>query len=113
MWGKKLYVARVYCSFLPRDRVKSVWLPEGFEGFLDGRCLEGCRGVQKIAENGRCPASRIREPVRYKHAKLSPPSTLWKVEFFRGRPRGGDNFTSLFQVLQTLYSKRQKHPFSP
>ena len=34
------------------------------------------------------------------------------IEFFRGRPRGGDNFTSLFQVLQTLYSKRQKHPFS-
>ena len=23
-------------------------------------------------------------------------------EFLRGRPRGGDNFTSLFQVLQTL-----------
>ena len=34
------------------------------------------------------------------------------IEFFRGRPREGDNFTSLFQVLQTLYSKRQKHPFS-
>ena len=28
------------------------------------------------------------------------------MEFFRGRPRGGDNFTSLCQVLQTLYSLR-------
>ena len=37
----------------------------------------------------------------------------WFLEFFRGRPRGGDNFTSLFQVLQTLYSKRQKRPFLP
>ena len=35
------------------------------------------------------------------------------IEFFRGRPRGGDNFTSLFQAFQTLYSKRQKHPLSP
>ena len=35
------------------------------------------------------------------------------IEFFRGGPRGGDNLTSLFEVLQTLYSKRQKHPFSP
>ena len=40
-------------------------------------------------------------------------STFFFMEFFRGRPRGGDNFTSLFQVLQTLYSKRQKHPFLP
>ena len=29
-----------------------------------------------------------------------------------GGPERGDNFTSLFQVLQTLHSKRQKHPFS-
>ena len=35
------------------------------------------------------------------------------IEFFSCRPRGGDNFTSLFQTLHTLYSKRQKHPFSP
>ena len=33
------------------------------------------------------------------------------IGLFRGRPRGGDNFT--FQVLQNLFSKRQKHPFSP
>ena len=35
------------------------------------------------------------------------------IEFFRGRPQGGDNFNSLCQVLQTFYSKRQKHPFLP
>ena len=36
------------------------------------------------------------------------------IEFFRWGPRRADNFTSLFQkVLQTLYSKRQRHPFSP
>ena len=31
----------------------------------------------------------------------------------QGGPRGGDKFTSLFQALQSLYSKRQKHPFLP
>ena len=30
---------------------------------------------------------------------------------FRGRPRGGYSFALLSKVLQTLYSKRQKHPF--
>ena len=35
------------------------------------------------------------------------------TEFFRGGPRGGDNFASLLQVLQTPNSKRQKHPFKP
>ena len=35
------------------------------------------------------------------------------IEFFRGHPRAGDNFTSLLQVLQTLYTKRQKHPCLP
>ena len=30
-----------------------------------------------------------------------------------GALEGGDNFTSLFQVLQSLYSKYQKHPFLP
>ena len=33
------------------------------------------------------------------------------IEFFRARPRRGDNFTSLCQVLQTLCSKRHRHPF--
>ena len=33
------------------------------------------------------------------------------IEFLRGCPRRGDNFISLLQVLQTLYSKRQKTPF--
>ena len=35
------------------------------------------------------------------------------IEFFRGRPRRGRQLYFTFQVLQTLYSKRQKHPFSP
>ena len=35
------------------------------------------------------------------------------IEFFRGRPRGGRQLCFTFQVLQTLYSKRQKNPFSP
>ena len=39
-----------------------------------------------------------------------PKINAYLIEFFRGRPRGGDNFTSLLQVLQSLYSKRQKHP---
>ena len=34
--------------------------------------------------------------------------SLYRIEFFRGSPRNGDNFASLFQVLQTLLSKRQK-----
>ena len=38
---------------------------------------------------------------------------LYDIEFFMGRPRRGDNFTSLVKVLQTLYSKRQKHLFLP
>ena len=29
--------------------------------------------------------------------------TCYVVEFFRGRPRGGDNITLRFQVRQTLY----------
>ena len=33
------------------------------------------------------------------------------MEFFRGRPRGGDNFTSLFQVLLTLFPQRQIREF--
>ena len=36
------------------------------------------------------------------HTKKDPHRVL------QGRPRGGDNFTSLFQVLQTLHSQRQK-----
>ena len=32
------------------------------------------------------------------------------IEFFRGRPRGGDNFTSLVQVLQT-FIQSVKAPF--
>ena len=43
---------------------------------------------------------------------ISFPSPLI-IELSRGGPRGGDNFTSLFHVLQTLYSKRQKHPVWP
>ena len=35
------------------------------------------------------------------------------IEFFRGRFRRGDNFMPLVEVFQTLYSKRQKHPFLP
>ena len=35
------------------------------------------------------------------------------IEFFRGRPRWGDNLTALFQVFQTLLPKRQKYPFLP
>ena len=34
----------------------------------------------------------------YGHDHLKMP-----IELFRGRPRAGDNFTSLVQVLQTLY----------
>ena len=37
---------------------------------------------------------------------------LWVIEFFMGdAPRGGDNFTSLFHVLQTLSFKASKAPF--
>ena len=36
---------------------------------------------------------------REKDPKLDPKRLM---EFFRGRPGGGDNFTSLFQVLQTF-----------
>ena len=36
-----------------------------------------------------------------------------RIELFRGRPLGGDNFTSLFQVLQTLLSKRQEYLVRP
>ena len=37
--------------------------------------------------------------------KDTPPKKgVLVIEFFRGRARGGDNFTSPFQVLQTLFS---------
>ena len=31
------------------------------------------------------------------------------IEFFRGRPRGDDDFYFIFQALQTLFSMRQKY----
>ena len=51
------------------------------------------------------PGSKIKNSRKLENQKF--------IEFFRGRPRGGDNFTSIFQVLQTLYSKRQNHPLLP
>ena len=46
----------------------------------------------------------------HRHTDTHTHTFAWYfIEFFRGCPRGGDNFASLFQVLQTLYSKRQKH----
>ena len=54
----------------------------------------------------------VTQKLRFLGARFdSRPASV--IEFFRVSPRGGDNFTSLFHVLKTLYSKHQKHPFSP
>ena len=52
--------------------------------------------------------------------KTSRKCLIFKIRSYRARsdlknksPRFSANFTSLFQVLQTLCSKRQKHPFLP
>ena len=77
-----------------------------------------------MVEQGRCLQNR--------HSAIIPLPRLWRPawaknyeRYFSGSsfvsssssrvgPQGGDNFSSLFQVLQTLYSKRtQKHPFLP
>ena len=58
-----------------------------------------------------CVRLRLQTPPLTTPPFRGSPNALSRiVKFFRGRRR--DSFTSL-QVLQTLHSKRQKHPFSP
>ena len=71
----------------------------------------------KILGKGTKNAQKSKGNRKTEKSKENEKSKDWRVrvaifiEFFRGRPRAGDNFTSLFQVLPTLDSKRQKHPF--
>ena len=67
------------------------------------------RGIRVAEHPCRCSPECLADA----RAKNISPEVSKIIEFFRGRPRRGDNFMSLFLVLQTLYSKRQKHPFWP
>ena len=59
-----------------------------------------------------CLGDKIQGPSWGQH-NIRKPRFVWHIldsifiEFFTGRPRGGDNFTALFQVLQTVYSMRK------
>ena len=82
------------------------------------RCA-GCRNYFRLSlelsrENRTQMLGPLLQAPNFPKNSATFPTLNWLlIEFFRGRPRGGDNFTSHFQVLQTLYSKRQKQPFLP
>ena len=73
-------------------------------------CPSSCFSFRGNMRTYVVPSFRFsfRGNIRQNHPFGKPPLF---IESFRGRPRGGDNFTSLFQVLKTRYSELQKHPF--